>query len=107
MNIFEQARADIKLLGGPWRLAGFFMEAKIRDGLLGCFKLALLLVVIEDSCHRVQVFRIRMERCAGLVEELAKALGLSQQIEVALDQFRVPERSETLLIHCQTFSHRT
>ena len=70
MDIFEKARADIKLLRSPWRLAGFFVQTKIGNGLLGNIELALLLVVVKHSRCRVQVFRIGFQRGMCLVEKL-------------------------------------
>ena len=106
MNVFEQARANIKLARGPRRLADFLVQAKIGDCLPRAVELALLLVVIEDARHRVKVFWIGVLRRAGLVQKLAKALRFPQQIEVALNEFRVPQRLEALLINHQTLAHR-
>ena len=44
---------------------------------------------------------------AGLIKKLAQALGLRQQVEITLDQFRRPQRLETLFVHSQPLLDRT
>ena len=90
MNVFEQASAYVEFLPSPIRTARFLVQAKRRDGLLGSVELALLLVVIEDTRHRVQVFRIRIQGRPCLIQKLAQTLGLGQQIKITFHQLRRP-----------------
>jgi hypothetical protein len=77
------------------------VQPERRDRLLRGIELALLLVVIEETRHRVQVFRIRIQGRPRLIKKLARALGLREQIEITLDHFRRPQRLETLFVHGQ------
>ena len=83
------------------------MRAEIGDGLLRDIELALLLVVIKEPCRRIEILGIGVERGASLVEKLAQIFGFTQQIEITLDQFRIPERLKTLLVNREAFAHRS
>ena len=102
VNVFKQTRADVEFLRGPLRLSVLFVQAKIGNGLLSNVELALLLVVIEEPRHRVQVFRIGIQGRPRLIKKLPQVLSLSKQIEIALDQFGRPQRLEAVCVHCQT-----
>ena len=67
---------------------------------------ALLLVVIKEARRCVEVFGIGVERGASLVEEFAQILRFAQQIEITLDQLRIPERLKSLLVNRKAFAHR-
>ena len=95
VNVLEQAGADVEFLGCPRRLGGVFVQAEVGDGLLGGVNLALLLVVIKKAGGGVEVFGIGEQRGVGVVAELAQVLRVAEEIEITLDELRVPERLES------------
>src|SRR6202041_4039029 len=99
MNIFKQSAAGIEILGDPGGIRSFFVQAQIRDRLFCGVKLALLVVIVENARGRLEIFRIPVQVGAGLVQEFSETLSLSEQVEVALYQFRLPQRLKALLIY--------
>src|SRR6476661_9124322 len=83
-----------------------FMQPESRNSLLCRIKIALLLVIIKKPSHGVQIFRIGRQRRTCLIGEFAQALGLSQQVEVTLDQLRRPQWLESLLVNGQSLLER-
>jgi len=64
------------------------------DGFLRRIEFALLLVVVEDAHRCVEILGICLLRCLRFIQELSQAWRLRQQIEIALDQLRCPQRLE-------------
>ena len=105
MYVFEQARADIEFLRGPGRFGGFLVQTEIGNGLLRDVGLALLLVVIKSDRGGVQILGVGEERGVGIVAKLAQILRVAQKIEVTLDELRIPQRLEALLVNREAVAH--
>src|SRR5215469_466569 len=106
VNVFEQAGANVKLIGRPCRLRSLFVLAELGNGPLRRLKFRFLLVVIEHASGGIQVFRIPSQRGARLIKKIAEVAGLAKQIEVALDQFGIPKRLEASLVDGQPLVDR-
>ena len=81
------------------------MRAKISNHLLRNVSLPLLLVVVENARRGIQIQRIGQQCGVRIVAKLAQILRVAQQIKITLDQLRVPQRLEALLIDCQPFAN--
>src|SRR5215469_8183270 len=106
VDLFEQPRTDVQLVGCPGGIAGLLVQSQAGDRLLCCPKIPLLLVIVEVACGRIEIFRILHERRASIVAELAQILSIAQQIEITLYQLRLPKRLEVLFVNRQSFFDR-
>src|SRR5258706_8821723 len=82
------------------------MQPEIAYRLVRRLQLALLLVVIKNSRGSIEVFRILVERSTSFIQEFPQPLRLPEQVEVCLDQFRLPERLKALLVNRQALPDR-
>ena len=78
----------------------------VGDDLLRDLGLALLLVVIEKARRRRQILRICDQGRMRIVSKLPQVFRITQQVEVALHQLRIPNRLKALLVYRQAFMHR-
>ncbi len=77
---------------------GFLAPQEFHQGLLGRGGIPLLLVVIEDTCGRLEIGGIGRQRGASAVEERPQFSGLAKQPKVALHQLGRPKRLKRLVI---------
>src|SRR5260370_16950617 len=107
MNLLKQPCADIKFLGAPGGSGRVLAQTKFGNGFLRGVEFALLLVVIEDACCRVEISGICLLRRLGFIQELSQTVRLRKQVEVALDQLRRPQWLKTLLIDSKSLLKRS
>ncbi len=98
MDLLQQPRADVEFLRAPGGSRGVLAQTEFGDGFLRRVEFALLLVVVEDARRRVEILGICLLLCLRFIQELSQAVRLRQQIEIALDQLRRPQRLERFFI---------
>ncbi len=98
MDLLQQPRADVEFLRAPGGSRAVLAQTEFGDGFLRRVEFALLLVIVEDARRRVEILGICLLLCLRFIQELSQAVRLRQQIEIALDQLRRPQRMERFFI---------